>query len=1068
MRLFKRFAAICLAVLIGAASFTSCGTGESNPSDADDVTVLTDSNTSDDGDDSSEPEETTADTVADETSSENSLKIIADMIHDNPGRSDYVSAYTSPDIFIERGLNAKVFDLADAAQYGLLWPNYTVEGTDESIFNETETEWILNKREELINKYIEFKEAGLKVYFMMDMMVLPVNMSKTGLDYKTGGKIDIRKDDTKKMISDMFDEMFEVFVDEDGNSLIDGIFVRTGETYTGAKYMLPYHEGNNPLSVYTDAISDWNEANTACHTDFINILREELCVKHDKELIYRTWSFGAFHNDKNTYLSVSDNIEPHENLYFCIKYVAGDFHRNIAFNQCLNAGKHQQIVEVQSAREYEGKGAYPNYIGDGVINGFKEYEWMMQDDQNKSLSDIINTEDSLVVGVWTWSRGGGWDGPYINGTGEELDPSNALVGDYGKPGLGHEWGDELWADVNSYVIQKWAQDTTRSDKDIVLEYAREELGMDDEDADKFYELCLLSSDAVLLGRGTNTPGGSLNQFFTRDDVLDNTQGAVDDLINKMAAGTDVGNAMLEERKQSVDLWEQIIEIAQSFDDSVEKKDYMILTAKYGYYLYSLYETVFETGVYVKQVESGNTENEDKIVELINKYDQLWEDWETLYEENEDCPTLYHRTNFKAGDGVTRGSFDAVMDRYRNVYMAEPAEPMEIPETATILYENDYEGSNDDTDEWVVRNSSQDAPELYVEDGMLVVEQSEKVGSTNWYTMNLDHGEGTVYISFDIKVDNDGDNPAFFIVRGDNDENIVQVDYRKADIGVDPGDGHETGAMAAVGSVHTVELIIDVDDNTYDMNVNGREVYKDHSFRESADCVAAIQIGPFGGATQTMYIDNVIVAADKTSSAGTSEPKPQDAPPATTTYDIPSSANVVYSESFDDDGDLSNWKIRNSANSAPDIAVSDGALVVTQSSGVGTTNWYERAIDAVSGKVTVQFDMMITNTGDNPAFFIVRGKGGENIVQFDWRKSQIGFNIEGGWEGVVDAEENAYKSIKLVIDTDSKTLDMYVDGELVEQSRRFRESASEIASIQIGPFGGATQTIYVDNIAVYTE
>ena len=242
MRLFKRFAAICLAVLIGAASFTSCGTGESNPSDADDVTVLTDSNTSDDGDDSSEPEETTADTVADETSSENSLKIIADMIHDNPGRSDYVSAYTSPDIFIERGLNAKVFDLADAAQYGLLWPNYTVEGTDESIFNETETEWILNKREELINKYTEFKEAGLKVYFMMDMMVLPVNMSKTGLDYKTGGKIDIRKDDTKKMISDMFDEMFEVFVDEDGNSLIDGIFVRTGETYTGAKYMLPYHE----------------------------------------------------------------------------------------------------------------------------------------------------------------------------------------------------------------------------------------------------------------------------------------------------------------------------------------------------------------------------------------------------------------------------------------------------------------------------------------------------------------------------------------------------------------------------------------------------------------------------------------------------------------------------------------------------------------------------------------------------------------------------------------------------------------------------------------------------------
>ena len=493
----KRFLALLCSIVVAAPLLllTACNGSETESSvvESSETSETSQESTPDESNESSGDSDMNGTTDA---VTRTDLKIIADV--NNTGQPNYyISAYAYPQTFVERGVNAKVFDLADSAQYALLWPKYTVQGTENSIFTQNEREWIENKRDDLIKRYQEFKEAGIKVYFTMDMIVLPKSMLKTGLDYRTNGKIDIRKEATRQMITDMFDEMFEVFVDEEGNSLINGIFVRTGETYTGAQYMLPHHEGNNPLDVYKEDISNESEANIACHTDFVNILREELCVKHDKELIYRTWSFGDFHNNKDTYLAVSDQIEPHENLYFCIKYVAGDFFRNVSFNQCLNAGKHQQVVEVQSAREYEGKGAYPNYIGDGVINGFKEYEWSMSDDLNKSLRDIINVEDSKVVGVWTWSRGGGWDGPYINGNGEELDPDNPLVGDYGKPGLGHEWGDELWADVNSYVVQKWAQDTSKTDKELALEYAKVELGMNDTDAENFYELLLKSSDAVL-------------------------------------------------------------------------------------------------------------------------------------------------------------------------------------------------------------------------------------------------------------------------------------------------------------------------------------------------------------------------------------------------------------------------------------------------------------------------------------------------------------------------------------------------------------------------------------------
>ena len=46
---------------------------------------------------------------------------------------------------------------------------------------------------------------------------------------------------------------------------------------------------------------------------------------------------------------------------------------------------------------------------DGVINGFSE----MSPSLKKGLKDIVDSP--LIRGLWTWSRGGGWWGPYIHG-----------------------------------------------------------------------------------------------------------------------------------------------------------------------------------------------------------------------------------------------------------------------------------------------------------------------------------------------------------------------------------------------------------------------------------------------------------------------------------------------------------------------------------------------------------------------------------------------------------------------------------------------------------------------------
>jgi len=187
----------------------------------------------------------------------------------------------------------------------------------------------------------------------------------------------------------MLQEVFETFPG------LDGLVIRTGETYLND---VPYHIGNNPI---TNGV--------ASHVKLISLLKEVVCEKYNKKIFYRTWGFGGMHDDPAYYLDVVNQIQPHQNLIFSIKHTRGDYHRTYDFNPTLTLGKHQQIIEVQCQREYEGKGAYPNYIANGLINGFEEYESYKPQKGYKSLDEIKNNPN--IVGVWTWSRGGGWVGP---------------------------------------------------------------------------------------------------------------------------------------------------------------------------------------------------------------------------------------------------------------------------------------------------------------------------------------------------------------------------------------------------------------------------------------------------------------------------------------------------------------------------------------------------------------------------------------------------------------------------------------------------------------------------------
>jgi hypothetical protein len=370
--------------------------------------------------------------------------LILDMVHHNPGEALYDSAYVDPAVIKEMGYNGKVYFLFESPSLAINW-----ESVDPDILpkGSVEREWVDAKAAQIKAMQADCKEAGLSIWAQSDLMLFPKRLIEKYDMEETFG--DPQNPQTAKMLRAQINEMFDQFPD------LDGLVVRIGETYL---HDAPYHKG---------AIKDKQNAETTI-IPLMNILREEICVKRDKQLIFRTWR--SFDDNLDSYMAVSDAVEPHPNLIISIKHCEGDFHRGNAFSKVIGPGRHRQIIEVQCAREYEGKGAYPNYVINGVIEGFEEHS-RMPEEQINSLREFTEKTPELYAGIWTWTRGGGWDGPYIN--------------------------NEMWCDLNAWVVAQWAKDPSQSEEEVFNRYATERLQLTGDNVAKFRKLCLLSADAVI-------------------------------------------------------------------------------------------------------------------------------------------------------------------------------------------------------------------------------------------------------------------------------------------------------------------------------------------------------------------------------------------------------------------------------------------------------------------------------------------------------------------------------------------------------------------------------------------
>ena len=521
------------------------------------------------------------------------MKYIMSMVHHNPGEPPFESIFNDAENLSAYGYNAQVFKhINTVITFDKLGLDLFPKGSEDRL-------WLDSFTQSLVEEMKQAKAAGKEVYYHIDLFVLPKKLVEAYKDeiLDEDGKISLDKEKTLELHRVLIDEVFSRFPE------IDGFIIRVGETYL---HDTPYHIGNGAVK-YGE-----KEKEKAQFVKLIEFLKEEVSIKHQKKLFFRTWDCfpDRFHADREYYLDIVNKIEPHENLYFSIKYVALDFWRRVKWNECLETGNHKQIIEVQCQREYEGKGAYPMYVMSDVINGDKHLSKV------RGLKDVASNPQ--IQGIYAWPRGGGWLGPRIK--------------------------NEFWCRLNTYVLGKYAENPDKTEEEIFYEFCKNDMGLSEKDGALFREMCLTANEAILRSRYIEEYDKTLNESFMpagnwmRDECL----GGMDQLgeaFEVLYRGGSI-DAAIKEKEEGLRLWKKVRKIAEEIDFSTTPDgEFIKITTEYAVKLFTI--TVIGWKLMSEGFVYSKTRKVDKAYfeTLLNEFDKAVADYRLL-SENPVCPSLY--------------------------------------------------------------------------------------------------------------------------------------------------------------------------------------------------------------------------------------------------------------------------------------------------------------------------------------------------------------------------------------------------------------------------------------------
>ena len=365
--------------------------------------------------------------------------------------------------------------------------------------------WVETKRREVKADLQQAKALHMKVIAPGDVILLPAQAQLLyGRELTTGGlnRYCIENPKVQALLAAALDELFTTFPE------VDGILVRTGENYP----MGPL-TGNTPVS----GVCSPQGADSLGAT--LRFLHEQVVGKHGRELIYRGWDLGStgVHALGASGQRLAAALPGRNGVTLSYKITETDFWRYNRLNPNLLEGPLPRMVEFQAAREYEGKGAFPNYVAAIHASGLPEAP---------GDPGLRGAHNAGVRRAWVWAKGGGWDGPYVN--------------------------DPLWVEANSVALGRLLWNVNANPEAIAVDWAAGRFGWDA--APAIARMLMASPQAALKGfylecfakLGAWTP----NNLWLRDDVISGAD-KLRELYDGCGGGAGAERAVAEKQESLV-------------------------------------------------------------------------------------------------------------------------------------------------------------------------------------------------------------------------------------------------------------------------------------------------------------------------------------------------------------------------------------------------------------------------------------------------------------------------------------------------------------------------------------
>ncbi|MBL8173586.1 MAG: hypothetical protein JNK48_02895 [Bryobacterales bacterium] len=396
------------------------------------------------------------------------------------------------------------------------------------------------------------------------------------------------------------------------------VMVRTGENYSFL------HDGYSGQILSEPGVERGQSAAFIGNMQrLIEETRRVVVDEFGRQLIWRTWDLGnnGFHGDVRVYDKVLAGVKERRGLIFSIKFTQTDYWRYNDFNAAIGRGGVDQIVEFQAAREYEGKGAFPNYVGE------------------EHAAAMRRCRDLKVKGVWIWNFGGGWEGPHLK--------------------------SDRWVRANIYATARLAQNPDADPRELAREWAAKEFG--DAAAETVAEMLLLSDDAVLGFRyiapySRKHKGWLPARNIMRDDIIrgERVLGNEGGLRLLYEGSKEALEEALEEKRKALDTVRRmrlLLSKARGVtEDALQTLEYMeSITAVMAHYIRGMF-------LYYRWQETGGEEVRVRALSELREWRKAWHEHRTEIPKLAGAATPYRSQNNYRGTANTTDAMEETCER----------------------------------------------------------------------------------------------------------------------------------------------------------------------------------------------------------------------------------------------------------------------------------------------------------------------------------------------------------------------------------------------------------------------